>query len=349
MAITKIDGARQIKDASITNTQQNFGTPSADTDVIIKSYHDATLQGLKPKPSATIATTEELSPANTYTANVLTATGVGVLAIDGYDTVLNDYILVKDEASGLKNGLYKVTTQGTASVPYVLTRAVEMDLSAEFTGAFVFIQQGTINVASGWTCTTIAPTVGTTPISFTQFSGAGQITVDSTIIKTGNQLKRAPITGDVTIGDGSNASTVVKINGQQLSALGTGILKNTTGTGVPSIATNADLPVMSSTVGGAVPTPPNNTTDFLRGDGTWATPSAIYHRSTVISGTQDGVNKVFSIANTPLAESEQVFINGQLLMPGASNDYVLSGTTVTFQSGFTAPAATDVLRVYATY
>jgi hypothetical protein len=60
---------------------------------------------------------------------------------------------------------------------------------------------------------------------------------------------------------------------QFLGALGTGIVKNTTTTGILSIATNADLPVMSATVGGAVPTPPNNTTTFLRGDGTFATPA----------------------------------------------------------------------------
>jgi hypothetical protein len=61
---------------------------------------------------------------------------------------------------------------------------------------------------------------------------------------------------------------------QFLGALGTGIVKNTTTTGVLSIAANSDLPVMSATVGGAVPTPPNNTTTFLRGDGTFNTPAS---------------------------------------------------------------------------
>jgi hypothetical protein len=60
---------------------------------------------------------------------------------------------------------------------------------------------------------------------------------------------------------------------QFLGALATGIVKNTTTTGVLSIAINSDLPAMSSTVGGAVPTPPNDTTKFLRGDATWAVPS----------------------------------------------------------------------------
>lgn len=83
-------------------------------------------------------------------------------------------------------------------------------------------------------------------------------------------VTNATHTGDAT---GATALTVVALNGINLAFLGTGLLKNTTGTGVPSIAINSDLPVMSATVGGAVPTPPNNTTTFLRGDGTFATPS----------------------------------------------------------------------------
>lgn len=46
------------------------------------------------------------------------------------------------------------------------------------------------------------------------------------------------LTGDVTAsGSGSVAATVIRINGVSLAGLATGILKNTTGTGVPSIAT----------------------------------------------------------------------------------------------------------------
>ena len=49
---------------------------------------------------------------------------------------------------------------------------------------------------------------------------------------------RAPaFTGDVTNTAGSLATTVGKINGTSLAGLATGILKNTTATGVPSIAT----------------------------------------------------------------------------------------------------------------
>ena len=91
-------------------------------------------------------------------------------------------------------------------------------------------------------------------------------------------------------------------------------------------------------------------THYQRRDGTaLSAASSTYQRSTAVSGTQDSSNKVFTIANSLASGSEQVFINGQLLMPGSSNDYVISGTTVTFQAAFTAPASTDVLRVYGNY
>ena len=46
------------------------------------------------------------------------------------------------------------------------------------------------------------------------------------------------LTGDVTAAAGSGATTVVKLNGTSLAGLGSGILQNTTGTGVPSIVSN---------------------------------------------------------------------------------------------------------------
>ena len=63
----------------------------------------------------------------------------------------------------------------------------------------------------------------------------------------------------------------------------TGILKG--GSGVVSAAANSDLPAMSATVGGAVPTPPNNTTTFLRGDGTFAVPPSGTGTVTSVGGT----------------------------------------------------------------
>jgi predicted nucleic acid-binding Zn-ribbon protein len=50
----------------------------------------------------------------------------------------------------------------------------------------------------------------------------------------------------------------------------------------------------------------------------------------VPSGDVDGTNDVFTLANTPVAGSEQVFVNGLLQAPGVGEDYTISGSTITF-------------------
>lgn len=68
---------------------------------------------------------------------------------------------------------------------------------------------------------------------------------------TGDQT--ITLTGDVTgTGTASIATVVGRINGTSLAGLATGILKNTTGTGVPSIAVAGDFPTLNqSTTGNA--------------------------------------------------------------------------------------------------
>lgn len=67
---------------------------------------------------------------------------------------------------------------------------------------------------------------------------------------TGDQT--ITLTGDATgSGTGSFAVTVGKINGTALSGLSTGILKNTTTTGVPSIAVAGDFPTLNQNTSGS--------------------------------------------------------------------------------------------------
>lgn len=64
-------------------------------------------------------------------------------------------------------------------------------------------------------------------------------------------VSRSALTGDVTASAGSNATTVGKINGTSLAGLTTGILKNTTTTGVPTIAV-ASTDYIAATTGSAI-------------------------------------------------------------------------------------------------
>ena len=117
------------------------------------------------------------------------------------------------------------------------------------------------------------------------------IAISDADVATGGGTATGTNTGDNAINstyaaDYRAANFVVRTNyAEPTTALATGILRNTTVTGAHTIATGADLPTMTSTVGGAVPTPPNNTTTFLRGDGTFAVPAGGGGGVTSVSGT----------------------------------------------------------------
>jgi hypothetical protein len=92
-------------------------------------------------------------------------------------------------------------------------------------------------------------------------------------------------------------------------------------------------------------------TGLLKGNGTavaaalastdFMAPGSFVNRETP-TGTINGVNATFTLANTPLVNTEQVFLNGLLLEPGAGNDYTISGATITM---LIVPATGDRLKV----
>lgn len=59
-------------------------------------------------------------------------------------------------------------------------------------------------------------------------------------------------------------------------------------------------------------------------------------------GLVNGANTTYTLANTPVVGSEEVFLNGILQEPGAGNDYTISGATITYLA---APVTGDRLRV----
>jgi hypothetical protein len=60
------------------------------------------------------------------------------------------------------------------------------------------------------------------------------------------------------------------------------------------------------------------------------------------TGSINGTNTSFVLANTPVVGSEEVYLNGILQEPGAGNDYTISGSAITY---LTAPVTGDKVRV----
>ena len=152
-----------------TNKITGLGTPTADADAVTKSYVDAIAQGIDAKASVVAATTANITLSAAQT-------------IDGVSVIAGDRVLVKDQTTTANNGIYLCASGSW-------TRTTDADTYAELVAAYTFVEGGTVNANNGFICTIpTSGTLGSTSITFAQFSGAGQITAGAGLTKTGNTL-----------------------------------------------------------------------------------------------------------------------------------------------------------------
>jgi hypothetical protein len=193
-------------------------SPVSGTDAVNKAYVDANLAGLSWKNSVRVATT----------ANIALT---GIQTIDGNLLVAGDRVLVKDQTAPAENGLY---VAGTGA----WTRTTDADSTTptnELNALAVFVDQGTINADSGWTQTATITTLGTDPITFTQFNGAAGISAGVGLSKTGNVV-------DVNLGAG-----IAQLPSDEVGVdvyTGGGLITTLDGT-TSSTGTNAQLSLSS--------------------------------------------------------------------------------------------------------
>lgn len=183
----------------------SLATPTADTDAANKAYVDSVAQGLNVK-QASFATT---------TGNI-TLSGLSTQAGGDWASSLTagDRILVKNQTAQAENGIYVADSS-------TWTRASDANTWAELISAFTFVSTGATEADTGWVCTVDAGgTLGTTPVTWAQFSGAGTYTAGTGLTLTGNQFS---ITNTaVTAGSYGSASKTLTatVNAQgQLTAL----------------------------------------------------------------------------------------------------------------------------------
>jgi len=163
-----------------------FGTNSLAT----KEYVDAVKQALDIKESVLVATTSNISGTYNNGSGTITAGSNGAFSVDGQTPSQGARVLVKDQSAAAENGIYTLTTVGSGGAPFILTRADDADESANLTGGtFVFVETGTANGENGFVFTHDgAPTLGTTALNVSQFSGAGQVIAGDALTKSGNTL-----------------------------------------------------------------------------------------------------------------------------------------------------------------
>ena len=206
----------------------NLANPVNPQDAATKQYVDDVAQGLNVHDSTQAATPDTLAiisgGAVSYNngnagvgANLVTTgtyTNIDGVAINTVGT----RILVKDEANTAHNGIY------TYSNATVLVRATDYNTVPEVeAGDFVFNLQGTEYGNTGWVQTSVTTVIGTSPIVFTQFSGAGQYSSGNGISLTGLVINTI-YDGNITT-NGSNqlsiANGAVLLNPNITNATGT--------------------------------------------------------------------------------------------------------------------------------
>lgn len=165
------NGTTATTQAQLDNSTKPATT--AYTDLAVSNG----IAGVNPAVAVQAATAAVLPNTPTYSNGVagvgatLTSGANAALVVDGYTVLLNDRVLVKNQASAFQNGVYTQTTLGTGSVPWVLTRAADYNSPSNInnTGAIPIVS-GTANTSTQWVLTSKVSTVGTDALTFTQFS-----------------------------------------------------------------------------------------------------------------------------------------------------------------------------------
>jgi len=243
------------------------GDPSTALQVATKQYVDGLVSsGItyhSPVKYEVPSTTGNL----TATYNQPGGAGVGVGATltnagtqvaftpDGVVASVGDRILVYNQTNAFENGVYTVTTVGSGSTNWVLTRATDADsyglkdTDALGNGDAFFVTSGNTGAGETYVCNAASPIVfGTTAITFVQVSSAQIYSAGNGLTLTGTQFSlSAPVsianggtsattaagafnalspittTGDLIIGNGTNSATRLAIgaNGYLLTSNGT--------------------------------------------------------------------------------------------------------------------------------
>ena len=215
-----------------TNIQTTTGsvstTPVNPTDIVNKSYVDMFVQGYAIKAECQVATTGNITLS-------------GLQTIDGYTTLANDRVLVKNQTTSAQNGIYVASTGAWA-------RSSDANTWNSLISAFTFIMNGTTQQNSGWVCTiTSGGTLGTTPVTWSQLASAASYFAGTGLTLSSYTFSITPVGTSGTYGSASSVPVFVTNASGQVSSV-----TNTTISIAPS-QINATIPnsgLTNSTISG---------------------------------------------------------------------------------------------------
>jgi len=310
--------------------------PTQALEAATKQYVDAVAQGLNVHAAAVAATTSNV--------DLSTALEAGDV-VDGVTLVAGNRVLVKSQSTTSQNGVYVVQASGAA------VRASDFDTPTEIVpGDFIFVAGGTLYNNTGWVQTEVVTTVGTSPIVFEQFSGAGTYAAGNGLTLTGNSFAiNTTITADLNSVQTLTNKTLTSPVLTTPSISGMLILDN-------NIVIEGTDDTHETTLTFTDPTQ-DNTITFKNATGTVAFTADIDSAvdgfgnavtgGTGISASYASTSNILTITNTDLGSTQNIFKNvvvGATTIAADSND-----DTLTFVAGsgisLSAASTSDTITI----
>jgi hypothetical protein len=289
-----------------SNTIINLASPTNPNDAATKQYVDDVAQGLHTHDSCNAATQTTLATISGGTVTYSNGTdGVGATltttgsytTIDGVTLSNGMRILVKNEANTAHNGIYDRTSST------VLTRSSDFDTPTEMAGGdFTFVNAGTLYDNTGWVMPDPVTTVGTSPVVWVQFSGAGTYTAGTGLTLTGSvfsvnasqtqvtsvgTLGSLAVTGNITAGNVSATTFTGALSGAATTA---GTVTTAAQPNITSVGTLTSLAVTGNISAGNVSA--TTFTGALSGAATSATTAG-----TVTTAAQPNITSVGTLTS----------------------------------------------------
>lgn len=352
-AVIQADGGQAFTaDQSIGGFKlTNLGDGANPADAVNKSQLDAAVAAIasgSAKNVVRLATTANITLSGTQT-------------IDGVAGSADDRIFVKNQTAPEENGLYLMKSGAWV-------RTSDADTWAELVGAIVPVAEGTANHDTLWLVTADqGGTLNTTAVTSVQLPGPSDIIAGAGLTRTGQTIDVVAADTSLTVGANNvavnpgegieiSSGVRVKLDGSTLARSGSGVKVADAGITETQLNTSVAGAGLTGGSGTALAVNTDGSTLEVNSDAVRVKDAGITSaklgtgarrvvRETP-SGSVNGSNTSFTLANTPASGMEEVYLNGILQEPGAGNDYTISTNTITY---LTAPLTGDRLRVSYMY